>query len=159
MLLIPNWVSAQQSSGGSEDELAIVQAIWKKAKRDLIKEYMKLDSTEGVAFWKVYDKYENSRKGIINNRLNILKDYADEYKTLNDAEAINLANRAIKNKLAAEKLNKKYLKRFSKAIGGKGAAKFMQLENYIQTVISSSIQEQLPFIDELQEAQAAALDM
>ncbi|ATL48346.1 hypothetical protein COR50_14885 [Chitinophaga caeni] len=120
---------------------------------------MKLDSTKGGAFWKVYDKYENSRKGIINNRLNILKDYADEYKTLNDAEAINLANRAIKNKLAAEKLNKKYLKRFSKAIGGKGAAKFMQLENYIQTVISSSIQEQLPFIDELQEAQAAALDM
>jgi hypothetical protein len=48
-------------------------------------------------------------------------------------------------------------KTFSKAkkvIGGKNAAKFVQLEQYLQTIIRSHIQDNIPFIDELDKTKA-----
>ena len=46
-------------------------------------------------------------------------------------------------------LQKKYFDKMSKTIGGKQAAKFFQLEDYLENNIRLGIQESIPFIEQL----------
>ncbi len=47
------------------------------------------------------------------------------------------------------KLQKKYFGKISKVIGAKQSAKLFQFEDYIEKAIRISIQEEIPFIYEL----------
>ena len=50
------------------------------------------------------------------------------------------------------KFQQSYFTKFSAVIGGLQAAKFIQLEDYIETCIRLSIQEEIPFIGELDKS-------
>jgi len=81
----------------------------------------------------------------------LLNQYLDEYASLNDQNADMLVNSAFKNDMDLDKLNEKYYKKFSKAIGPLQAAKLMQIEGYLHNVVQLSIQDQLPFIGEIKK--------
>lgn len=51
--------------------------------------------------------------------------------------------------LAFKKLQKTYYKKMSKSIGEVKAAQFYQFENYLNNVINLAIQENIPFVGEL----------
>jgi hypothetical protein len=58
-------------------------------------------------------------------------------------------NRKLKLTDDYTKMQKKYYDSFAKLIGGRQAAKFFQLEDYLENIIRLGIQESIPFIDEL----------
>jgi len=132
----------------NKEDVDMIQAMYGKAKKDLVIEYMKFSDTEKTAFWPVYDAFENERKALGRERIAILSDYAQHYTTLDDVKAEDLAKKAIDNNVNLEKLNQKYYSKFSGAVGALKAAKYMQLELYMQTAVRSELQEQIPFIDE-----------
>jgi hypothetical protein len=45
----------------------------------------------------------------------------------------------------------KYYGKLKKSLGSKNAAKFVQLENYLMIGVNSSIYDNIPFIDELED--------
>lgn len=132
-----------------KDEVAIVQSLYGKSKTDLVKQYMNLNETQTAAFQKIYDEYEVSRKEIGQRKVQLLNDYAENYATLDDAKAAELTEANLKSNADSEKLLTKTYNKVKKAIGGKNAAKFVQLEQYLQLAIRSGIQDSIPFIDEL----------
>ncbi|MXV51159.1 hypothetical protein GS399_09275 [Pedobacter sp. HMF7647] len=139
---------ASAQSSGKED-LAIVQSVFQKDKKQLVSQYMTLDSAQSQSFWKVYDEYEAKRKDLSTERVGIISDYAKQYATLTDEQAGSLAKRMLSNDKSNLSLQTSYFKKFSKAVGAKNAAKFYQLDNYLQTVIRANVQDQIPFIGEL----------
>jgi hypothetical protein len=143
--IITSGVYAQSN----KEDVDMIQAMYGKAKKDLVIEYMKFNDTEKTAFWPVYDAFENERKTLGRERIAILSDYAQHYSTLDDVKAADLGKRAIDNNIALEKLNQKYFPKFTTAVGALKAAKYMQLELYMQTAVKSELQDQIPFIDEL----------
>jgi hypothetical protein len=58
----------------------------------------------------------------------------------------------LKNNTGYDKLYSTYYDKVKKAIGAMNAAKFIQLEIYLQTEIRSAIQKSIPFVDELEIA-------
>lgn len=135
-----------------KDEVAIVQSIYGKSKTDLVKQYMNLNETQTAAFQKIYDEYEVSRKEIGQRKVQLLNDYAENYATLDDAKAAELTEANLKTNVDAEKLLSKTYSKVKKAIGGRNAAKFVQLEQYLQVAIRSGIQDSIPFIDEIDKS-------
>lgn len=135
-----------------KDEVAIVQSIYGKSKTDLVKQYMNLNETQTAAFQKIYDEYEVSRKEIGQRKVQLLNDYAENYATLDDAKAAELTEANLKTNADAEKLLSKTYSKVKKAIGGRNAAKFVQLEQYLQVAIRSGIQDSIPFIDEIDKS-------
>lgn len=146
-MVIASFSSNAQSS--FKEDVDVVQSIYGKSKSDLVKQYMNLSDTQSVAFTKVYDNYEIERKALGQTKFQLLNDYASNYATLTDAKADELAKGILKNNLGYEKLNDKTYNQVKKAVGAINAAKFIQLEVYLQTTIRNEILNSIPFIGEL----------
>lgn len=131
-----------------KEDLAILRAVFNKEKKMLVQDYMNFDAPND-AFWKVYDEYETKRADLSMKRLTILTDYADRYNNLTDEQATDLANRIFSNDAAFTSLQKTYFKKVAKVAGARNAAKFLQLENYLQTIVRKATMDNVPFIDEL----------
>jgi len=141
-------VSSYAQSKFKED-VEVVQSIYGKNKSELIKEYMNLSDEQWVSFTKVYESYETERKALGKAKLELINNYAANYNTLTDAKADELAKNTLKNNLAYEKLYSKTYNQVKKAIEAINAAKFIQLEVYLQTIVRSKIYDSIPFIGEL----------
>jgi hypothetical protein len=147
LMLAISTVSFAQST--DKDDVDIVQAVYGKEKTELVSKFMALTGTQADAFAKVYDEYEVERKLLGQKKIQIIKDYAANYENLTDSSADKLAKESLDNNLAYDKLYAKYYDKSKKAIGAINAAKFIQLEVYLQTVIRMEIQTAVPFIGEM----------
>lgn len=147
IMAIASFSTHAQSS--FKEDVEVLQSVYGKSKADLVKQYMNLSDTQAAAFTKIYDNYEVSRKELGQTKFQLINDYAANYATLTDAKADELAKATLKNHIAYEKLYEKTYNQSKKAIGAINAAKFIQLEVYLQTIIRSEILEAIPFIGEL----------
>lgn len=134
------------------DEIAIIQQAYGKSKQDVVKEYIKLSEPQALAFQPIYDAYEVQRKELGMKKIQILDDYATNYTTLSESKAAELTDANLKNTLDFDKLLLKTYGKMKNAIGGINAAKFVQLEQYLQVTIRGKIQDSIPFIDELKSS-------
>ena len=81
--------------------------------------------------------------------MQLIADYARDYTSLNDETANTLATATLKNNMQLEKLYQKYYGKMKKQVGALEAAKFFQVESYLQTAIRSEIQDEIPLIGEI----------
>ncbi len=150
IMAIAMFSSYAQSS--FKEDVDVLQSVYGKSKADLVKQYMNLSDAQSAAFTKVYDNYETERKNLGQEKFQLINDYAQNYATLTDAKADELAKGTLKNHLAYEKLYSKTYGQVKKAVGAINAAKFIQLEVYLQTIIRAEILESIPFIGELDKS-------
>ncbi len=132
-----------------QNDLAVVQAKFRTDKTQLVRQSLNLNDEQGKKFWPLYNEYETKRQHISAQRAGIIGDYLQQYDKLTSEQAASLVNRSLANDQEGLALKRTYFSRFAEAIGGKNAAKFYQLETYIEGVIRVSVQDQIPFIGEL----------
>jgi hypothetical protein len=145
VLLLSQFASAQTD----KDDIAIVQYLFGKDKRLIMNEHIKVSGAQKEAFWKLYDKYEEKRISISEQRCEIIKEYADNYLTLDPQRASILADRLIKNTEKSNKLYKTYFRKFRNRVGDIQATTFYQLETYFHILIQVSLQSHIPVIGKL----------
>ncbi|KFF14914.1 hypothetical protein [Flavobacterium hydatis] len=150
LLLVVSGSSFAQSL--AKEDVDVIQSIYGKSKSDLVKQYMNLSDEQTLAFQKIYDDYETERKALGQNIIKVVDDYATNYATLTDAKADELAKGTLKSNLGYEKLYDKTYTKAKKAIGAINAAKFIQLEVYLQTAIRGQILDSIPFIGEIEKS-------
>ena len=131
-------------------DIDIVQSLFGRSKRLIIEGHMQLDDKEKKSFWRTYDQYEEKRKAIEKEGFLLLKEYADNYQTMDGAEAHKLMVNFMKSMEGYNTLYKVYFKKVEKIIGSLKAATFIQLETFIQTTLLSNLQNQVPVIGELE---------
>ncbi|MEM9671097.1 MAG: hypothetical protein AAF992_00785 [Bacteroidota bacterium] len=144
-------VAFQSSAQSHRQETELLQSIWGMEKQALVKEYMGLNETESAAFWPIYEEYSSKLKSIGAKRIDNIMDYANNYENMTPEKASQIANTVFKNNISREKLQQQYFKKLSKAIGALKATEFMQLEKYLQSVINMEIQQNIPFLKELED--------
>jgi len=133
------------------DETQIIQGMYGMQKRDIIQQNMNLTADEATKFWPVYDAYEAERKKLGAERLQILNEYVNAYPSLTNEQADNIVLRIFSSDQAFDKLHKTYYNKLKKEIGAIRASAFFQLEAYLQSAIRFTIQDNLPFISELEK--------
>lgn len=133
------------------DEINLVQSAYGMEKRAIVEQFMKLTDTEATGFWKVYEEYELARKEYGKKRVSNIVDYANNYDKMTDAKATELIKASLGNQAAFTKLLQSTYGKMSKAMSPKRAAQFLQLENYLETVIRLKIADEIPMIGELDD--------
>jgi hypothetical protein len=131
------------------EDLAIILSVFQKDKADIVKNNLKLSDAQGKVFWPLYEEYEAKRLNLSKQRATIINDYLKGYDTLTGQEASALVNRVFANDKSLTELEKSYFKKFADGIGGLNAAKFYQLENYLTQIVRLHVQDEIPFIGEL----------
>jgi hypothetical protein len=143
LFALPFISNAQQIN----DEIKLIQSAFGMEKRALVEQYMALPADSG--FWTVYEAYEVERRGLMKNRILIINEYLEKLPNLSEADADQIALKAMKNSASLTALGAKHYKKIKKEIGAINAAKFVQLESYIQNTILLAITESIPFIGEI----------
>ena len=133
------------------DEINLIQSAYGMEKRAIVEQYMKLTEAEAAGFWKVYDEYEATRKEYGKRRVSNIVEYANNYANLTDEKASELVKKSLENQIAFTKLQESTFKKMAKVLPAKRAAQFIQLENYLETVIRLNIADDIPFIGELDD--------
>ena len=117
-----------------------------------INESMNLTSSDPNynAFWHEYYPYEAELKKINDKRLQLIRDYNFNSKTMDDNTADSLAERALAIHKKRLELLEKYYTKIKKATSPVIAARFLQVEYKINLLVDAEIASQMQLVTKKQ---------
>ena len=130
----------------NKEEIDLVQAAFGKDKKAIVADFVQLSVTQKDAFWKIYDEYETKRKDLGKERIELLKQYADQYLTMTSEQADTWTKKVMELQTKTDKLIATYYEKVKGVSDGIVATQFYQIENYILSMIRMSILQEVPFL-------------
>lgn len=124
--------------------VALMRSDIRAQKVAIITDVMRFTEEEDAKFWPVYRDYETALAKINDDRIALIKQYADSYTSLTDATADDIATRALGLDARRHALIVEYYDRFKKVIAPKTAARYLQVERQIQLLLDLQISANLP---------------
>jgi hypothetical protein len=126
--------------------LEVLRSDVRAEKVALITEMMMFTDEQAEVFWPVYRDMENEGDKLTDQRIALIKEYAENYDEITDKMATDIIGKAFTLREKRLALEKKYYKKFSKALDPIAAAKFQQINHEINMMIDIQISAGLPFI-------------
>ena len=130
-----------------ESEIELLRTDIKAGKVDIVKRAIDVQGAKADAFWPVYRQYQLDLDKIGDKRLALIKDYAANYKSMTDEKAHTLATQALDLQSARTNLLKKYYKNFEKVLGATDAARLVQVEHLVNSLMDIQVAASLPLIE------------
>ena len=131
----------------TDSDIQLLRSDVQAAKNEIILHTMQFTDAESAAFWPVYRDYARDQQVIGDERVNLIKDYAANYDTLNDTKAKDMVQRMINIEDKTLNLREDYWPKFMKALGAKRAAKFYQVDNRISLLINVQLSASIPLVE------------
>jgi hypothetical protein len=139
--------AASQSSQTLRDQdIDLLRKDIRSKKKQLIAANLKLTDAEATKFWPVYDQYTADLVKINNDKYALMKDYADTWGTMTDAQAEGLTKRALAVDNQVAQLRIRYVPIFLQVLPGTKTATFFQLDRRIQAMIDLQLSSQFPLV-------------
>lgn len=139
-------VAAAAPSFAQQDVIELLRSDIQTQKKAIITQAMSMTDSESEAFWPIYNDYQNELRKVGDERVALIKQYAENYDTMSDEMATDLTKRALKTQEDRLKLYRKYSAKMSKALGPKMAARWLQTEHAINTLIDVQVASELPLM-------------
>ena len=145
-LFVFSTISAAQSNEPSIDSsIESLRADFRADKVAIITEAMRFNDQDGKAFWPVYRKYEAEVTQINDQRVALIKSYADKFTTMSDADAKAMIEQGLNFESRRTDVKKKYAKEFQKGgLSPLTVAKFLQLEHRLDLLVDMKFASELP---------------
>ena len=138
--------TAAGSQKASDQDLQLLREDIRSKKKQLIAANLTLTDTEATKFWPVYDQYTADLVKINDQKYALIKEYADTWGNMTDAQALGYVNRwlAVDQQVAA--LRSQYVPIVNQVLSGKKTATFFQLDRRVQMMIDIQLASQLPLV-------------
>ena len=127
-----------------------VNLLRKDLKRDkvaILTELMELNPEQAAKFWPVYNEYDKGLTKLADERIALIRMYAENYGSLTDQKVTHIATGLLELEGRRNQLKKQYFQRMSQAVSPKLAARFLQIENQIEEIIDLQIAASLPIVE------------
>ncbi len=137
--------TAQSNEPSIDSYIESLRADFRADKVAIITEAMQFNDKESKAFWPVYRKYEADLTKVNDERVALIKSYADKFNTMSDADAKAMIEKSLDFESRRMDVKKKYAKEFQKAgLSPLTVAKFLQLEHRLDLLVDLKIASELP---------------
>ena len=113
----------------------------------LISGMMQFSEADDQKFWPVYREYEGDLSAINDERLALIKEYAQTYEKMTDEIANRLAHAVLDLEARRNALKTKYYERLTTILPARTAARVLQVENQILLLLDLQIAAALPVIE------------
>ena len=130
----------------NKEEIDLVQAAFGMDKKAIVADFVQLSDTQTDAFWTLYDEYETKRKDLGKERIELLKQYAEQYMTMTSEQADAWTKKVMELQTKTDKLIATYYEKVKGVSDGIVATQFYQIENYILSMIRMEILQGVPFL-------------
>lgn len=150
LALLTATASAQTATAAAmpltDSDIQLMRSDVQADKNEIIHATMQFTDAESAAFTPVYRDYARDQQKIGDERLELIKDYAKYYDTMDDAKANDMFQRMNNIEDKTLKLRADYWPKFMKALGAKRAAKFYQVDNRLSLIINVQLTSAIPLI-------------
>lgn len=116
MLALPALWHVQSQEPSLDSVIEIIRADMRADRATIITEAMKFSDKDAAAFWPIYRKYEYERSKLDDRQVAVIKEYAEKYPNLSDADAKAMAERMFDCDSRLAELKKGYFKKFNKVL-------------------------------------------
>jgi len=130
----------------TDTDIQLLRSDIQAQKEEIIAHTMQFTDPESTAFWPVYRDYSHDQQAIGTERIELIKDYAKNYDTMDDAKAKDLTQRYMNTDAKWLNLRQEYWPKFVKALGAKRAAKFYQVDNRLTLMMNVQLASGIPLI-------------
>jgi Spy/CpxP family protein refolding chaperone len=149
LILAASGAVAQSSAMAQPDidtDIALLRSDLQAQRTDIVAHTMQLTDAQAKLFWPLYREYSNRQQAIGDQRVNLIKDYAAQYDSMDDAKAEMLMNRWLNYDDAKAKLRSEYYPQFRNAIGAKQAVKFFQIDQRLNLIVDLKLSSEIPIV-------------
>jgi hypothetical protein len=130
----------------TDNDISLLRKDIQKSKVEIITDNMQFSKAEADAFWPIYKNYAAEQQAINETRFAIVMDYAKGLEKMDSAMAHDLTVRSMKIEEDTLALKRKFFPKFEAAIGGKLAAKFVQIDNRMTAIVNMQLASEIPVI-------------
>jgi hypothetical protein len=146
LIVVAVFIAFFAYSQSNKEEVDLVQAAFGMDKKAVVADFVHPSATQKDAFWKLYDKYETQRKELGRQRIELLKQYAEQYQSMSSAQADVWTKKVILLQQKTDALIATYYGKVKLISDGIVATQFYQIENFILTAIRAEILKAVPFL-------------
>ena len=118
----------------TDADIQLLRSDVQAQKNQIIAHNMQFTEPESAAFWPVYRDYSREQSTIGDERVQLIKDYAQHYDTLDDTKADNMTQRLLNIEAKGVNLRQQYWAEIRQL--KKRAAKFFQVDNRLLLLVN-----------------------
>jgi hypothetical protein len=139
--------ASDRPNSASDQDIEMLRANLRQQRKEIVAQNMTLTPDEATKFWPIFDQYRRDAIKPNDERWAVIKEYADNYSTMTDAQAQDYLKRAnaVDEQLLA--LRMKYVPAFEKVISAKKTALFYQIDRRIDLLINLQLSSIIPMVN------------
>src|SRR5271169_3875810 len=134
--------AGKDSQTVSEQDVKLLRQDLRSQKKQLIAANLTLTDAEATKFWPVYDQYTAELTKLGDQKYALIMEYAQNFGTMTDDQALSLINRALAVDTAVSQLRTKYVPIVNKVLPGKKTATFFQMDRRFALLIDVQLASQ-----------------
>jgi Spy/CpxP family protein refolding chaperone len=132
----------------TDQDIKLLRQDVRSQKKQLVAANLTLTDAEATKFWPVYDQYAAELTKIGDEKYALIKEYAQNFGSLTDAQAQSLLNRSLALDEATAQLRIKYVPIVNKVLPGTKTATFFQIDRRLSTLIDLQLASQIPLVQD-----------
>ena len=140
--------ATKSAQDDTDQNIKLLREDLRSHRKQLVAVNLSLTDTEATKFWPVYDKYTAEASKLGDERLAIIKEYAEGFGKISDAQALSLTKRSIALEEKTAQLRAKYVPLVNKAIPGTKTATFFQIDRRISNLIDLQLAKEIPLVQD-----------
>jgi len=129
-----------------QEYIQLLRTNVRQQKAEIMGAVMVLSAEQAAKFWPIYSEYDAELTKLNNLRLANIQEYARNYDEMTDAKADELIQNAFDYRKQRSELLAKYYGRVKESLGAIQAARFLQVEDQLLSIIDLQIQSALPLV-------------
>ena len=147
-MLIAAPAAAQQPTDEELDQyIELFRMDVRQSRAEMVGQVMQLAAGQAATFWPIYEAYETAFTALGDTELQLIIDYANSFESMTDATADTLVERMFQLTADEQALIREYHGKLSSALGGAVAARFVQVERRINTLLDLQLAADIPLLE------------
>ena len=150
---VPLFAQAVQGAGAGpntaiDTDIKLLREDVRSERKQFVAANLPLTDAEATKFWPVYDQYAAEMTKISDQRYALIKEYAQNFGSLTDAQAKSLIDRSLALDEAVAQLRIKYVPIVGAVLPGVKTATFFQIDRRITNLIDLQLSRQIPLVQQ-----------
>ena len=138
--------ASKDSPTVTDQDIQLLRQDLRSEKKQLVAANLTLTDAEATKFWPVYDQYAAEMTKVGDQKYALIKEYAQNYGSLTDAQAKSLIDRSLALDESIAQLRIKYVPIISSVLPGIKTATFFQIDRRITSLIDLQLASQIPLV-------------
>lgn len=126
--------------------IQLLRSDVRQQKAEIMGSVMMLSAADAAKFWPIYTEYDAELSKLNDLRMANIHEYSRSYAQMTDEKADQLIRNAMSYQKQRGELVAKYYDRVKQELGAITAARFVQIENQLLSIVDLRIAAELPIV-------------